>query len=71
MKKMDLIRKLSELERHDVIVLAKRDIEKLFPDEAYKAMEKSLQRMVADGILARAAKGFYVNAEAASRRRAG
>ena len=69
MKKIDLIRRLAELERHGVFILAKRDIEKLFPDEADKAMEKSLQRMVADGILARAAKGLYVNPAAANRLR--
>ncbi|MFI4940049.1 MAG: type IV toxin-antitoxin system AbiEi family antitoxin [Burkholderiales bacterium] len=69
MKRIDLIRRLAELERHGVFILAKRDIEKMFPDEADKAMEKSLQRMVADGLLARAAKGLYVNPAAASRRR--
>ena len=69
MKKMDLIRRLSELERHGVFVLAKRDIEKLFPDENEKSMEKSLQRMVRDGILVRVAKGMYVDAGVAARNR--
>jgi hypothetical protein len=63
------MRRLAELEKRGVFVLAKRDVEKLFPDEADKAMEKSLQRMVADGILVRAAKGLYVNPAAANRRR--
>lgn len=58
MKKIELIRKRSELDRRAEHVLARRDIEKVFPDEGENAMEKSLQRMVADGLLQRVAKGF-------------
>lgn len=67
MNRMDLLKRLEELERRNVFVLSKKDMEKLFPDEDEKAMEKSLQRMVKDGILDRAARGIYVNASAASR----
>jgi len=67
MKRMDMIRRLADLERLGVFVLAKRDVEKLFPDEDEKSMEKSLQRMVGDGLLAKAARGVYVNPAAASR----
>jgi predicted transcriptional regulator of viral defense system len=69
MTKIELIRKLSELDRRAIHVLARRDIEKLFPDESEKAMEKSLQRMVSDGLLQRVAKGLYVNPAAASKNR--
>lgn len=69
MKKIDLIRKLSELDRRGIHVLARRDIEKLFPDEGEKAMEKSLQRMVSDGLLQRVAKGLYLNPAATSKNR--
>ncbi len=69
MTKIELIRKLSELDRHAIHVLARRDIEKLFPDEGEKAMEKSLQRMVSDGLLQRAARGLYVNPSARSKNR--
>lgn len=69
MKKMDLIRQLSLLDRRGIYVLARRDIEKLFPDEGGKAMEKSLQRMVADGLLQRVARGLYVNPAAKSKNR--
>jgi len=69
MKKIDLIRRLAELDRRGVHVLARRDIEKLFPDEGEKAMEKSLQRMVADGLLQRVARGLYVNPAATSKNR--
>ena len=69
MKKMELFRKLAELDRRGVHVLARRDIEKLFPDEGEKALEKSLQRMVADKLLQRVAKGIYVNPAATSKNR--
>lgn len=69
MTKIELIRKLSELDRREVHVLARRDIEKLFPDEGEKSMEKSLQRMVSDGLLQRVAKGLYVNPAATSKNR--
>lgn len=69
MTRIELIRKLAELDHRGIHVLARRDIEKLFPDEADKAMEKSLQRMVADGLLQRVAKGLYVNPSATSKNR--
>lgn len=69
MTKIELIRKLAELDRLGAYVLARRDIEKLFPEESAKAMEKSLQRMTADGLLQRAAKGLYVNPAAKSKNR--
>lgn len=69
MTKIELIHRLAELDRLGINVLARRDIEKLFPEEGDKAMEKSLQRMAADGLLQRAAKGVYVNPAASSRNR--
>jgi len=47
----------------------RRDLEKLFPEEGEKALEKSLQRMVGDGLLQRVAKGLYVNPAASSKSR--
>lgn len=69
MKKIELIRKLSELDRRGVHIVARRDIEKMFPDKTEKAMEKSLQRMVADGLLQRVARGLYLNPAATSKNR--
>jgi predicted transcriptional regulator of viral defense system len=69
MTKIELIRKLSALDRLGIYVLARRDLEKLFPDEGEKAMEKSLQRMVSDALLQRVARGLYVNPVAASKNR--
>jgi hypothetical protein len=47
MKKIGLIRKLSEFDCRGAHALARRDIEKLFPDEGKKAMEKSSIRSIA------------------------
>lgn len=69
MTKIELIRRLAELDRRGIYVLPRRDIEKLFPEEGEKAMEKSLQRMAADGLLQRVAKGLYVNPSASSKNR--
>lgn len=69
MTKIELIRRLAELDRRGIHVLPRRDIEKLFPHEGEKAMEKSLQRMVSDGLLLRVAKGLYLNPVASSRNR--
>lgn len=69
MKRMELIRSLAGLDRLGAYVFARRDIEKLFPEEDGKAMDQSLKRMVADGILQRAARGLYVNPTASSRNR--
>lgn len=63
-KKTDLIRKLASLDHLGVYVFVRSDIEKMFPNEAPKALEKSLQRMVRDGFLVRAARGVYVNPSA-------
>jgi hypothetical protein len=64
---MELITSLMNLERRGVFVLTKKDIGKLFPLENEKSMEKSLQRMVKDGLLIKAARGIYINALKASR----
>jgi predicted transcriptional regulator of viral defense system len=69
MKRMELIRGLAQLDRQGVHVLARRDIEKLFPDEGAKSMDQSLKRMVADGLLQRVARGLYVNPAASSKNR--
>ena len=61
MKRLDLIKKLAPLERLGVYVLPKRDLKKVFSEEDERSLEKSLQRVVRDGLLVRAAKGVYVN----------
>ena len=61
MKKIEAINKLVTLDQHGVYVLTRGDLAKAFPNEKEKAFEKSLQRLVADGILERVARGIYVN----------
>jgi|SRR5476649_107230 len=69
MKRLELINKLAELDRRGIHVLARRDIEKLFPEESAKSMEQSLKRMVDDRLLQRVARGLYVNPTASSKNR--
>ena len=68
MKKIEAINKLITLDQHGVYVLTRGDLAKAFPNEKEKAFEKSLQRLVADGILERVARGVYVNSLARSKR---
>lgn len=68
MNKIEAINKLATLDRVGAYVLTTGDLAKAFPDEKEKAFEKSLQRLVADGILQRVAKGIYVNAMAKSKK---
>lgn len=68
MKKTAAIQKLAELDRVGVYVLTKGDLAKAFPLEGGKAFEKSLQRLVTDGILQRVAKGVYINPLARSKK---
>jgi len=50
---------LRKLERHPV--LRRNDLQKIFPEEAEKSLEKSLTRMTAAGLLTRAARDLYIN----------
>lgn len=68
MNKVDAINKLAALDRVGVYVLTKNDLAKAFPEEKAKAFEKSLQRLVSDGLLERVAKGVYVNPMARSKK---
>lgn len=68
MKKMEAIHKLTQLDRLGIYVLTKGDLAKAFSTEKEKAFEKSLQRLVSDGILQRVTKGTYINAMAHSKK---
>lgn len=61
MRKTDALHVLHTLAQRGVTVLDRGDLAKLFPEEQEKALEKSLQRLVADGILQRVCKGVYLN----------
>jgi predicted transcriptional regulator of viral defense system len=66
MNKMEAINTFAALDRRGVYVFTKGDLAKAFPNEKEKAFEKSLQRLVSDGLLQRIAKGVYVNTMAKS-----
>lgn len=68
MKKIDALKALQGLDRRGIYVLTKGDLAKLFPEEQEKAFEKSLQRLVTDGILERVTKGVYLNPMAVSKK---
>ncbi|MGK5061093.1 type IV toxin-antitoxin system AbiEi family antitoxin [Janthinobacterium sp. LB3P112] len=67
MNKMQAMRTLAELDRQGVYVLTKGDLAKAFSAEQEKALEKSLQRLVSDGIVQRVARGVYLNPMAKSK----
>jgi predicted transcriptional regulator of viral defense system len=67
MKQIEALGTLAALDRVGVYVLTKNDLAKAFPNEKEKAFEKSLQRMVANGILERVSKGVYLNPSARSK----
>ena len=69
MKRLDLLNRLSALEQKGLVVYSRRDLEKIFPEEDEKALEKSLQRMCQDNLLVRAARGIYVFGPAVPRHR--
>lgn len=60
MNKSEMISALLDADRRGIFLFSKRDIEKIFPEEE-KTLEKSLQRMVKDRILVKAARGLYLN----------
>jgi hypothetical protein len=68
MKPIDAIKSLRAMDQRGVYVFSKKDLAKLFPNEQEKALEKSLQRLVRDGLLERAVNGVYVNPMAQSKK---
>lgn len=68
MNKIEAIKTLAALDHLGVYVFSKGDLAKAFPYEKDKALEKSLQRLVSDGLLQRVAKGVYINPMARSKK---
>lgn len=67
MNKVTAMKALQSLDRQGIYVLSKNDLAKLFAQEEGKTLEKSLQRLVADGLLERVCKGVYLNPLARSK----
>lgn len=68
MKLPEAIRKFQELDQAGVYVFSRDDIQKMFPGEKEKALEKSLERLRGAGILEYPCKGVYINALAKSKK---
>lgn len=68
MKLTDALKTLNDLDRQGIYVFSRGDIEKMFPNEKEKTLEKSLQRLVREGILERIVKGLYLNSLAVSKK---
>ncbi len=61
MDKMTAIRTLDEFSRKGKNIFLSQDLETIFADESPRTLQKSLNRLVASGILKRITKGVYVN----------
>lgn len=70
MNRLDLLQRLAPFEQKGVVVFSKGDLEKIFPEDNEKTLEKGLQRMRRDDLLTRAARGVYVFTLAVPRHRA-
>jgi len=67
MQKHQALKVLQELDTRGIYVLTTGDLAKAFPEEKDKALEKSLQRLVGDGILERVTRGVYLYSYAKSK----
>jgi predicted transcriptional regulator of viral defense system len=68
MKLTDALKILNDLDQQGVYIFSRGDIEKMFPSEQEKTLEKSLQRLVRGGVLERVGKGLYLNPLAVSKK---
>ncbi|WP_101676243.1 type IV toxin-antitoxin system AbiEi family antitoxin [Alloalcanivorax mobilis] len=66
MNLLALQKTLHDWDKRGKYVFSHHALRRLFPEESDKAFEKSLTRMVAQGVLKRAARGVYVNPNAHS-----
>lgn len=64
MKKIEAIQILREFDKRGKYVFIKRDMVKLFPRDSVKALDEGLNRLVKVGLIKRATRGVYINANA-------
>ncbi len=64
MKKLEAIAILRELDKQGRYVFIKHDMTKLFPLDSTKALDEALNRLVKTGLIKRACRNIYVNANA-------
>lgn len=67
MKLTTLIHRLDELDKLNVRVLSKHDLQKLIPGQNPKTLEQSINRALHEQVLVRAARAYYVHAAAVRR----
>jgi hypothetical protein len=67
LNKSEALQALKKADLNKLYAFSKQDLWKMFPNEDAKTFEKSLQRLVVDGILERPSKGVYLNALAHSK----
>ena len=61
MKALEAVKTLSLWDRRDRSVFAMADLRRIFPERSEKTFTEGLRRLVAQGVLERAARGVYVN----------
>ncbi|EKT62232.1 type IV toxin-antitoxin system AbiEi family antitoxin [Providencia burhodogranariea] len=64
MDQITAIHTLDDFSKKGKNIFLTQDLATIFPNESPKTLQKSVDRLVAAGILKRAAKGVYVNARA-------
>lgn len=54
------IKRFSQWDRQGRFVFIRADLAKLFPEDSPRALKDGLQRLVAEGLLERPARGVYL-----------
>ena len=62
MKAIEAAKALTRWDRRDKSVFAVADLRRIFPERSEKTFSEGIRRLVAQGVLERAARGVYVNA---------
>lgn len=62
MKALEAAKALTLWDRQDKSVFAVADLRRIFPERSEKTFSEGIRRLVAQGVLERAARGVYVNA---------
>ena len=62
MKALEAAKALTLWDRQDKSVFAVADLRRIFPERSEKTFSEGIRRLVAHGVLERAARGVYVNA---------
>ena len=61
MKALDAMKEMAAWDKRGRLVFSASDLRKIFPEKNEKTFSEGLRRLVAQGVLQRAARGVYVN----------